>query len=204
MLKQTFHKLISKYSSDDELKDTFWNEIEIHYSHKKRHYHSLTHLENLLSQLQEIKSQIKDWDTVLFSLFYHDIIYDVKSQKNEENSAVLAKERLTTIGYPKHKIENCYHQILATKSHSLSDNSDTNLFTDADLSILGTDWQVYDNYIAAIRKEYAIYPDLLYKPGRKKVLKHFIKMDRIFKSEFFYSKYENQALQNIQQELRLL
>jgi predicted metal-dependent HD superfamily phosphohydrolase len=51
MLKQTFVELINRYKDDDKLADEMWNEIEISYSKKKRHYHTLEHLENLLKQL---------------------------------------------------------------------------------------------------------------------------------------------------------
>lgn len=204
MLKQIFQNLVSKYSTNTELNDKLWLEIEENYTHKKRHYHSLTHLESLLKQLSEIKSQIEDWDTILFSLYYHDIIYNVKSQKNEENSAELAKKRLTEIDYPKNKIQKCFNQIIATKHHQINANNDTNLFTDADLSILGAAWATYENYINAIRKEYSIYSDLLYKPGRRKVLVHFLEMQHIFKTDYFYSKFEAQTIKNIQQELNLL
>jgi len=95
MLKRTFFELISRHTSNLELADQLWAELVEQYSNKKRYYHNLTHLENLLIQLKEIKSDIDDWDTVLFSLYYHDVIYNSKSQKNEENSAELAKKAFT-------------------------------------------------------------------------------------------------------------
>jgi predicted metal-dependent HD superfamily phosphohydrolase len=52
-----------------------------------------------------------------------------------------------------------------------------------------------------VRKEYLIYPDLIYNPGRKKVLHHFLAMDRIFKTDFFYNKFEQQARQNLRKEI---
>lgn len=204
MLKTIFIELLSKYSSNTNLHRTLWNEIEKQYSSTKRHYHSLSHLENLLIELNEIKSNIKDWDTTLFSLYYHDIIYDAKSSKNEEKSAELAIKRLKDIGYPPLKIEHCFNQIIATKSHEVNEDSDTNLFTDADLSILGSCWETYTTYISQIRKEYSIYPDFIYKPGRQKVLHHFLDMQRIFKTDYFYFKFEQQARQNIRKELKLL
>jgi predicted metal-dependent HD superfamily phosphohydrolase len=42
-----------------------------------------------------------------------------------------------------------------------------------------------------------MYPDFLYKPGRRKVLTHFLEMERIFKSDHFYQKYEEQARKNL-------
>jgi len=94
-------------------------------------------------------------------------------------------------------IQLCKEQILATKSHTISINSDTNHFTDADLSILGQSWETYSLYCQNVRKEYAVYPDLVYNPGRKKVLNHFLAMDSIFKTDYFYNKFDRQAKENL-------
>ena len=88
------------------------------------------------------------------------------------------------------KVELCKNQILATKSHIKSTDRDTNYLTDADLSVLGQNWQTYSLYYKNVRKEYSIYPDFVYNPGRKKVLNHFLSMDKIFKTDFFYKKFE--------------
>ena len=203
MLKETYINLLTKYSSNDNLIINLWSEIEISYSNKKRHYHTLQHLDNLLLQLVPLKSEIKNWDTILFSLYYHDIIYNSLKSDNEEKSAQVAASRMKQVSVPESIIKNCKEQILATKKH-LNSDADTNYFTDADLSVLGQDWNTYSEYYRNVRKEYSIYPDLIYNPGRKKVLKHFLDMERIFKTEYFYSKFEQQAKINIQMELKSL
>ena len=192
------------FTDDKSLTIDLWTEIEHNYSNKKRHYHTLSHLDNLLKQLLEVKAKIESWETVLFTLFYHDIIYNTLKSDNEEKSAVLAEKRMKQINVPTEIIENCKSQILATKKHEDSSDIDTNFFIDADLSILGQDADTYKLYFQNVRLEYSIYPDILYKPGRKKVLKHFIEMDRIYKTEYFYTKFENQAKQNLQNELEYL
>jgi len=204
MLKQLFQHLIAKNNSNPSITEKLWNEIEENYSNKKRHYHNLSHLENLFEQLSGVQNQIEDWDTVFFSLIYHDIIYSASSKANEEKSAELCKARLRDIGYPENKIQKCVTQILATKTHSKTDDNDTELFTDADLSILGQEWETYLMYSRNIRKEYSMYPNLLYNPGRKKVLNWYLSMDRIFKTEYFYEKYEEKARENLRRELELL
>ncbi|MDX2245424.1 MAG: hypothetical protein SF052_01505 [Bacteroidia bacterium] len=83
----------------------------------------------------------------------------------------------------------------------MSPDNDTNLFTDADLSILGQKREIYHAYSTNVRKEYAIYPDILYNPGRKKVLQHFLAMEQIFKTPHFQEKYEAQARANLEEEL---
>tara|TARA_R110002050_G_C8940437_1_gene512572 strand:+ start:65 stop:679 length:615 start_codon:yes stop_codon:yes gene_type:complete len=204
VLKETFIELLTKYTDNDSLKKELWTEIEKNYSSKKRHYHTLEHLDNLLSQLTDVKSEIQNWETILFTLFYHDIIYNSIKSDNEEKSAEFAENRMKQISVSNDKIELCKKQILATKSHIKSTDSDTNYFTDADLSVLGQNWETYLLYCKNVRKEYSIYPTLVYNPGRKKVLNHFLSMDRIFKTDFFYNKFEIQAKQNLQQEIESL
>lgn len=203
-LKQTFTNLLKNYTNNDSLIDQLWNEIEHNYSTKKRHYHTLHHLENLLIQLTEVKEEIQNWNTILFTLYYHDVIYNPLKSDNEEKSAELAEERMKQLSAPDEIIKNCKLQILATKSHTSSADSDTNYFTDADLSILGQSWESYVEYYKNVRKEYAVYPGLIYNPGRKKVLKHFLEMKTIFKTDYFYNTFEIQARENLQKEIFLV
>lgn len=201
MLQSIFADLCHRYSSGNELITQLWIELETNHSEKTRYYHTLKHLENLFIQLEEVKPEINNWDVVLFCLFYHDAIYNASKSNNEEESAELAKKRMTQLNVPVTIIAEVADMILATKKHAQSVNNDINLFTDADLSILGSDWKIYSEYAKNVRKEYRIYPDLIYKPGRKKVLQHFLDMERIFKTEHFYRKFEAQARVNLQKEL---
>lgn len=203
-LKNRFEQLCLPFSADHVLISTLWKEIEKKYSEKGRHYHNLLHLENMFQELELVRDKISDFTEVSFSVFYHDVIYDATSKSNEEKSALTAETRLSELGFSKEKISIISTQILATKSHQKSEDGDTNYLLDADLSVLGKDFDTYLNYTKMIRKEYSIYPDLLYKPGRKKVLKHFLELDNIFKSEYFKEKYETQAKENIAREIKLL
>src|SRR5690606_36924476 len=138
-----------------------------------------------------------NWETILFTLYYHDIIYNPLKSDNEEKSAALAEKRMKQISVSFDTINQCKKQILATKGHNKSIDSDTNYFTDADLSILGQPWETYSIYYKNIRKEYSIYPDFVYNTGRKKVIRHFLAMERIFKTDFFFNKFETQAKRNL-------
>lgn len=204
MLKETFIGLLTNYTDNHHLRNELWAEIEKNYSSQKRHYHTLHHLESLLAQLTDVSEEIQNWNTILFTLYYHDIVYNAQKTNNEEKSAELAEKRMKQISVSSDTIELCKNQILATKSHIKSTDSDTNYFTDADLSILGQSRETYLQYCKNVRKEYSIYPDLVYNPGRKKVLNHFLTMDRIFKTDFFYTKFETQAKLNLQNEIELL
>lgn len=181
--------------------NTLWTEITANYSQKHRHYHTLTHLENLLQELTPLKAQIQDWPALSWALFYHDIIYNPLKTNNEAKSAELAARRMKTLQLPESLISRCTAHIIATQKHPFSEDPDTNFFTDADLSILGKPWTDYELYSRQIRLEYKVYPDLLYYPGRKKVLAHFLAMERIYKTPHFYALYEEQARENLQREM---
>jgi predicted metal-dependent HD superfamily phosphohydrolase len=204
MLKQVFEDLLKDFKHDSKLIEKLWKEIEKAYGERGRHYHNLLHLENLYHELNEVKRSVRQWEVMMMSLFYHDIVYNTLRQDNEEKSAMLAQKRLQSLNVPVDKIELCYSQILATKGHTVSPDADTNLFTDADLSILGKDESAYQTYAGLIRKEYSIYPSLIYNPGRKKVLNHFLAMERIFKTDHFHVRYELQARKNLATELQSL
>lgn len=204
ILKDRFETLCLNFSKDKNLIDVFWQEVEKKYSAKNRYYHNLQHLETLFKEIENVKAQIENFNNILFSIFYHDIIYDATSKLNEEKSADVAKERLETLGLNNEDLQQVYEQILATKSHQKSENEDTNFLLDADLSVLGKSDDAYLEYTKQIRKEYSIYPDFLYKPGRKKVLEHFLELENIFKTEYFRGKFEIQARENIESELRAM
>lgn len=204
MLKIIFTELVKKYTTDDLLCKQLWNEVVINYCDAGRYYHNLNHLEAIIGELSDVRDRIPQWDTALFSVFYHDIVYNALRSDNEAQSADKAQIRLHEMGFPKDQTTQCVLQILATKGHEPGNDLTTQLFIDADLAILGKAPKKYTEYSENLRKEFFVYTDSEYKAGRKKVLKYFLAMDRIFKSEHFYNKYERQARINIEAELSSL
>ncbi|MBV8325635.1 HD domain-containing protein [Chryseobacterium sp.] len=203
-LKERFEQLCAPFTEDQHLIQYLWKEIEQKYTEKNRYYHNLTHLENMFQELEAVKDKVSDFTTISFSVFYHDLIYDASSGSNEKKSSVKAEKRLKELGVSHDIIHAVTEQILATQFHQQSENKDINILLDADLSILGKDFKIYTDYTQRIRKEYSIYPDFLYKPGRKKVLQHFSALKDIFKTDYFRNRYEVQARENIRTEIRLL
>ncbi|MCS3529621.1 hypothetical protein [Chryseobacterium sp. JUb7] len=201
-LKERFQQTCFSFTQDKNIIEKSWIEIEKKYAEKGRHYHNLNHLENMFAELESVKNKIENFNILSFSVFYHDVIYNASSKNNEENSADFGKFQLEKLNVDPSSIEKTVQQIIATKSHQQSDDYDTNYLLDADLSILGKDPETYLDYTRKIRKEYSVYPDLLYKPGRKKVLKHFLDLEYIFKTEYFREKYEVRARNNIQMEMK--
>lgn len=202
-LKERYFELLQNLNAEVD-PNPFWKEIEREHNGKGRHYHNLSHLENLFLVLDPIRNLFADWDMIAAAVFYHDIVYNVRKKDNEEQSAVRAIERLKTWGVAEDRIQLCNTIIIATKSHDLHENEAVNLFTDADLAILGGTWKTYETYFKAIRKEYKIYPKLMYNPARKKVLQHFLDMPTIYKTKYFQESLEENARLNIAKELSLL
>ncbi|QNR25473.1 HD domain-containing protein [Croceimicrobium hydrocarbonivorans] len=200
-LKNTWHQLVARYSSEEQLIEDLWLEIEKAHSSPKRHYHNLEHLQYMLKLALKFQQSIQDLDTLLFSIFYHDFVYQATKSDNEERSAEVATQRLQKLSLANSKIQNCQAQILATKSHENIGDKDCDFLLDFDLAILGDEPAVYESYCQKIRKEYSIYPNYLYRKGRKKVLEHFLAMEWIFKTAEFRDSHEKQARQNLKMEL---
>jgi predicted metal-dependent HD superfamily phosphohydrolase len=195
-MEEEFNRVVNQY----KLNTGLWTEVVLAYTAKGRNYHTLAHLNQLMAELKPLQDQFGCWPTVVFAIAYHDFVYKATARDNEEQSAKVAEARLTEIDFPVLEIARCVEFILATKKHEPV-NREIDLFTDADLAILGATPERYQHYTAEIRKEYFIYPDLLYKPGRKKVLQHFLQMKRIYKTDEFYERYEQAARINLQKEM---
>lgn len=208
MIKQAFLEQVTNLTQNKPLAESFWLEIETAYTAPDRHFHNLAHLEHLFKELKPLQGQIDDWETLFFSLCYHDVVYDVAQNAvlndNEERSAAFAQRHLEQIAYPVEKIEACREQIMATKKHDFSNDNDTNWLTDADLSILGQPWELYDEYRNNIRQEFQVYPAFIYNAGRRKVLEYFVNLKPLYKTPHFYHLYEERAKENISTELQLL
>lgn len=176
------------------------------YAQKSRHYHNFDHLETMFRLFDDYHQHLQNPDVVALAIFFHDVMYDASCKDNEEKSAVLAEKKLLKMGFPKDKTELVSTFILTTQNHSLPENAHPDLafFLDFDLAILGASWEAYEAYAQKIRKEYRIYPDLLYRPGRSKALAHFLERPYIFQTDTFRAKFEQQARENIRREIELL
>ncbi|WP_343565348.1 hypothetical protein [Sphingobacterium sp.] len=179
--------------------ESCWNEIIASYSDQRRSYHTLIHLQHFSDQLNLCKDQLSDYPTAYLAMIYHDIVYFTMDGTNEEKSAIVAAGHLNRLHYPADLISLCSEMILATKTHAGNSSSDINYFIDADMSILGADEGSYAKYAAGIRKEYG--DSIYFDRGRKQILQHFLNMERIFKTDLFFDKYEQQARINIRREI---
>jgi predicted metal-dependent HD superfamily phosphohydrolase len=201
-LKEKFVNVLLEIGFEASKIDTLWQDLEKAYSGKSRYYHNLTHLEEMIVQYERYQSELTFPVEVLYVIFYHDYIYKATSKENELKSAEFAISIL-----PENAKINAalvFDMIVATKLHEHNRVEDSNWLIDFDLKILSKEWKEYEVYFKQIRKEYKIYPDLLYNPGRKKALQHFLENEFIYQTETFRTKFEKQARENILKEIQIL
>ena len=183
--------------------DRAFDELVTAYSGKGRHYHNLDHIEALLALSGEHAARLTDRDTVDLAIFYHDAVYEPTRSDNDAKSAALAQQRLAELEAPADRIAKVARYIEATKHAGAAPTGDGDLdhLLDFDLSILAAEPAAYEAYARAIGKEYAIYPDLLYRPGRAKVLRAFLAMPRIYRAPELAATWEAAARANLAAEL---
>lgn len=198
-MKARYFSCLTPYTDDIVLLEACWGEILTSYSDQRRGYHTLAHLQHFSQQLDLCKHNLSDYPTVYLAMIYHDIVYFMMDGTNEAKSALVAVDHLSGLNYPSHLIGNCVEMILATKAHAENRDTTINYFIDADMSILGADNASYARYATGIRKEYG--DSIYFDAGRAQVLRSFLAMEKIFKTDLFYEKYEKQARLNIQREI---
>ncbi|WP_428228573.1 HD domain-containing protein [Flavobacterium sp.] len=200
-LKQKYTELLLNIGFEEKEILYNWLNLEKAYSGKSRHYHNLTHIKDMILSFETYSGKLKSPNEILFSIFYHDYVYVSSKKDNELKSAEYALSILPeNVKLDKQLV---FDAICATQQHQHNENEDINWLIDFDLKILARDWEDYKTYFEQIRKEYRIYPDLLYKPGRAKALKHFLEHEFIFQTEEFRSLYEEKARENIESEIFL-
>jgi predicted metal-dependent HD superfamily phosphohydrolase len=201
-LKEKFTELLTNIGFSANKIEQHWLDLEMAYSNKSRHYHNLTHIKDMVECFELYFDNLQFPNEVLFSIFYHDYVYKSSKKDNELKSAEYAVKIL-----PKETTLNSklvFDMIYATQLHQHNEIEDINWLIDFDLKILARDWQEYQIYFEQIRKEYNIYPDFLYKPGRAKALKHFLENEFIFQTKTFRDLFEEKARANIEKEVLLL
>jgi predicted metal-dependent HD superfamily phosphohydrolase len=165
------------------------------YGEPHRHYHTLDHVRAVLDSLPGAGLALS------FAAWYHDAIYDTRSDDNEERSAALMR---STLRVPIEDLDGAARLILLTKTHQTTPADAKGLaLLDADLAILSAGETIYDEYAAAIRREYDWVPEEAYRRGRAGVLRRFLERERIYHTVRMRGR-EDVARGNLRRELERL
>jgi len=136
---------------------------------------------------------------------YHDIVYIPGKSDNEARSADTLRTAHAA-GHVSASLSDFAAAIALIESSGGEglETSDGRLFWDVDRSILATERQAYLAHAAAVRREFSMYPDLIYQMGRKKFLKSELARDTIFRTVHYRGDAERRARDNIAAEIESL
>lgn len=167
------------------------------YSEGHRYYHTAIHIADCLAQLDEAVPLMERPAEVELALWFHDAIYKPRSLNNELESARWAQAFLEAIGATEDRRTRVYSHILATKHEAQPSDKDAMFVVDIDLSILGRGPDEYDRFEQNVRKEYKWVPWPIYSKKRSEILESFLARSAIYNTEYFRSRYEEQARRNL-------
>lgn len=187
--------------------DALFAEIMRRYAEPHRHYHTRSHLAQIFELFEENRLFIRDPAAVIGAIFFHDVIYDPVSAKNEDESALHAVRNLAALGAPVPFCARVAHLIRMTASHKPArGDDDAALFLDMDMAILGAPAAAYDRYAQQVRMEFEPhFGPQAYIHGRlQKFIAPVLATDRIFMTPLMHDRYEAQARINIQREKQQL
>ena len=167
-----------------------------------RHYHTLTHLESCLRELDGARELALRPAEVELALWFHDAIYRSWRRDNEARSADLAATALRAA--PAETVRRVRQMILATMHDDADFTGDTALVVDIDLAILGAPPEAYSRFEQAIRREYWWVSRARYVAGRSKILERILGRGAIYTHDPFYERYESAARANVTAALAAL
>jgi len=198
-------RAIRELNIDESCAAPIWSDLEQRYGEPQRHYHTLDHIDLMAAELLRISSTPNF--LLDFAILYHDAVYDARANINEEQSARLARDHLSSLGVDDATIADVSELIMCTKKHQPSQgmNYQNSLaLLDLDLMILGAPADQYEDYAGKIRCEYEWVPEDQYRAGRAKVLRDFAERERIFFLPEFHDRFDKQARANLKREIDVL
>lgn len=190
--------------SQDEANHMF-DQIVEHYMEPWRFYHTLKHISEMLARVQSLPNHTYDSTLVKLAIWFHDVIYIPARQDNEEESVNFTRKQLVSLNLAPFQIEEVIRLIMLTKNHTTSDiDMNGMVMMDADLAILGSKKERYEEYMQEIRKEYSYLSDQDFYLGRLAFLQNLLARPQLFNLNFFRHAYEGQARNNIKFEMQVI
>jgi predicted metal-dependent HD superfamily phosphohydrolase len=169
------------------------------WSETHRKHHTVAHLHEVLDAIGALADAGIEFDreAVELAAWFHDAIYEIGRGDNEDRSAQLALELLESSPIR----DEVARLVLVTKTHKVpADDINGAVFSDADLSVLGSEPLRYRAYAAAVREEYADVSDAVFKPARAQVLSSLLE-GQLFHTAAGRERWEERARTNIAEEI---
>jgi predicted metal-dependent HD superfamily phosphohydrolase len=170
-------------------------ELTRRYTEPHRRYHDLRHIADMLCKGNALDLSPEQ----VMAIWFHDAIYVAGSKTNEADSAKLAVERLTALGWGAGRVKVVERIVLDTCGHVPSIEESRKVI-DLDLSTLGGTWESYSRNGKNIRAELAHVSDAEWNTGRGAWLEGLLKRKRLFWTDWG-APLEREAFANLQRDL---
>ena len=173
------------------------------YAAPTRGYHDERHLTEVLDRLDDLAAAGEPFDRlpVVLAAWFHDGVYD-DAPGPEERSAAWAKDALAALGVDEAVVAEVARLVRLTERHRpAADDANGAALSDADLAILAAPAERYDEYVAAVRREYAAVPDADFHAGRAAVLRDLLAKPHLFQSRHGRARWEAAARANVAREV---
>ena len=181
------------------------DELLAAYAHPARGYHDTRHLTEVLERLTELAGSGVAYDQLPVSLaaWFHDSVYDGERDA-EERSAAWAEASLPGL-VERVVVAEVARLVRLTETHRPEPEDEAGgALSDADLAILASGPERYQEYVAAVRVDYAHVPDDLFVTGRVAVLRDLLSKPHLFHTAYARATWESPARANVEAELARL
>ena len=178
--------------------DAVWQEIEACYTEPHRHYHSMQHIDEVVTVCLMLYNDMNTFDPLMLAAILHDLVYDTHAKDNEAQSAI---KGLQIIGKITSGLEwaemgaMISALILGTIDHKEPFHRDACVLYDADLWRLGTgDFKLHGTQI---RLEYQWVPNDQFYKARRNFLLEMLERPYIYSLSGMQLAYEDIARENM-------
>jgi predicted metal-dependent HD superfamily phosphohydrolase len=187
-----------------QVPENLYQDVLARHNEPHRRYHTVQHLDECLANLAGARSAALQPHEIELALWFHDAIYDVKRDDNEQRSADWARSSAVEAGLPAAIADRVHALIMATRHDAVPIGTDERLVIDIDLWILGAPEERFDEYECQVREEYSWVPASEFAAKRRAILEHFLARPRIFNTEAFFRVFESRARSNLQRSIAQL
>ena len=180
-----------------------FSRLEQHYAEPHRYYHTSSHIDHCLRQVDFISVDYADRDAVELAIWFHDVIYEIGDPKNEENSAKWFMQ--VSSGELKDSIREQVNRLVMVTQHNVQpEKEDEKYVVDIDLSGFGMPWPEFSADSLRVRQEFPEVSDGVFENKHRMFLEMLASRDFFFCTTLFRNMYESQAKYNVREKLSRL
>jgi len=172
-----------------------WSLLVQHYSEPHRFYHDREHLAHCLDELDLAATLVAHPDQVEMAIWFHDVINEPGANDNEQRSADFFRGLGGTL-FDTEFANAVTDLILVTTHREAPSIPDQCFICDIDLASFGCPWECFLRDSSAVKAEFSGTEEEYYR-GKEAFLRAMLDRSRIFLTDFFNRRYEQQARENI-------